>query len=199
MFFIRLIFLTRVLIAIPMSRQETTGPLQISQLRKQSSIIANSVHIENDFDMLLSDLDAMANQGLLMENNAMPRISLYRSGLENFEHIEYIAMVGIGSTGKKYRMLMDTGSSDIWIKSHDCIAGEKDNYHNRNSCRAKNHINLENEMSRDPEIVDLDAEFSIKYVKGFVSGRVYQTSVSLAGLETRLPIGIVNSADNLGR
>ena len=95
----------------------------------------------------------------------------------------YYGEVRIGSPPQKFRMVFDTGNSDLLVPSHDCSKDECGN-HSRfdyNQSTTFNNSNL---------------NFTIPYGPGEVSGTWASDTVGIAGTTiNQFPIGLVNWED----
>lgn len=86
--------------------------------------------------------------------------------------IGYMGIFEIGTPPRKFQLLVDSGSADLWVGAEGCQADDG------GSCG--NHSFLGPNSSSTYK--DLNQTWSIQYGTGAVTGRIVQDSISMAGL-----------------
>ncbi|KAG5339928.1 ASPP protease, partial [Acromyrmex charruanus] len=94
-----------------------------------------------------------------------------REHLFNDDNISYYGFITIGTPPQKFKILIDTGSSDFWIAFSNC-----DLYNA--ACWAHNRY----EYEKSSTYVENDTLFNISYNSGTVSGYLSMDVVNIAGL-----------------
>ena len=88
--------------------------------------------------------------------------------LSNYYNMEYYGIISVGTPPKDFRILFDTGSSNLWLPSSQCnICNGKNQYNNFNSIsyKSSNHF------------------FEINYVSGIVSGFISEDTIKIGGIQ----------------
>jgi len=118
-------------------------------------------------------LQAAAKGGLTKSTVA---VSNGTTGLDiEANDVGYIAVVQIGTPPKDFRILMDSGSSDLWVGATDC----KDQQTGV-ACGNK-HTFLGTTTSSS--FVDTKKPFQVTYGSGAVAGTIVTDNVAVAGLK----------------
>ena len=103
---------------------------------------------------------------------------------EDSTDFSYFSEVVIGSgPGEKYYLLMDTGSSALWVMGSNCTT---------KAC--KSHDTLGNSNSDSLSIGD-DA-FNVQYASGTVEGLIGTDSIQVAGLNVKMQLGLANETSD---
>ncbi|TYZ66884.1 hypothetical protein PybrP1_006350 [[Pythium] brassicae (nom. inval.)] len=98
---------------------------------------------------------------------------LVRIKLENFGQMQFVGAIGVGNPPQRFRVVFDTGSSDVWVPSISCDA-----------CAGAQRYRPEHSSSH--RRVRGDGRFVVQYGSGFVSGSVMRDSIHLGdGLEVQ--------------
>ena len=87
--------------------------------------------------------------------------------LSNYYNMEYYGIIKVGSPPKDFKILFDTGSSNLWLPSSKC-----------NICNDKNIYN----SSDSTTYQESNKNFEINYVSGKVSGFISEDIVNIGGL-----------------
>ncbi|XP_011055941.1 PREDICTED: lysosomal aspartic protease-like [Acromyrmex echinatior] len=95
--------------------------------------------------------------------------SVVRKHLFNDDNISYYGFITIGTPPQKFKVLIDTGSSDFWIASSNC---------DNTAYWAHNRY----EYEKSSTYVKNDTSFNISYNSGTVSGYLSMDVVNIAGL-----------------
>ncbi|CED83808.1 Aspartyl protease [Phaffia rhodozyma] len=90
--------------------------------------------------------------------------SLQNSGLD----ASYSASVNIGTPGQSFNLILDTGSSDLWVAGNDCTSG----------CSGITTW----DPSTSSTFKNLTTDFKIKYGSGTAEGYAVTDTVTLAGM-----------------
>lgn len=95
-------------------------------------------------------------------------------------HTVYFSEIDFGSKNKTFYLVVDTGSSDTWVPSSDCM-----------SQACKNH---ETYGKSDSDTLELEQkQFTILYGTGSVRGVVAQDYLSFAGFRVKAKFGLANA------
>ncbi|KAF8896228.1 acid protease [Infundibulicybe gibba] len=116
------------------------------------------------------ETDALANGGI---SEANPPNAANSLGLDIIANdVGYFAAVQIGSPPREFRILMDSGSADLWVGSEDCKS--------QAGGGCGNHLFLGPASSSS--FVDTNQPFQITYGTGAVAGTKVTDTVNIAGL-----------------
>jgi saccharopepsin len=104
--------------------------------------------------------------------------------LSNTGDYFFTAKIKIG-TGQVFKVELDTGSADLWLRGPSCTS--KDGSCGKNAVKKsmQTGVNL-NHKSMKP----MGKSFTIEYGTGKVTGKVYNTTVSIQGINISMPIGV---------
>ncbi|EQC38888.1 hypothetical protein SDRG_03846 [Saprolegnia diclina VS20] len=91
---------------------------------------------------------------------------LVRIPLVNLDQLQFYGSIEIGSPPQSFRVIFDTGSSDVWVPSHDCTACSGVARYNRSASST-----YADEMYR----------FQAYYGSGAVAGDVASDAIALPG------------------
>ncbi|EKM57764.1 uncharacterized protein PHACADRAFT_90884 [Phanerochaete carnosa HHB-10118-sp] len=116
------------------------------------------------------DLEAEDNGGL---TDANPPTAANSLGLDIEAYdVGYIATVQMGTPPQDFKLLMDSGSADLWVGGEQCQSTEGGN--------CGNHTFLGNQSSSS--FVDLGSQFQVTYGSGAVQGDIVTDNINVAGL-----------------
>ncbi|XP_018397790.1 PREDICTED: lysosomal aspartic protease-like [Cyphomyrmex costatus] len=90
------------------------------------------------------------------------------------DNASYYGLITIGTPPQKFKVLIDTGSSDLWVPSLDCISHSV-------ACWVHNRYNHE----KSSTYLKNDTPFNIVYGSGEVSGYLSTDVVNFAGLDVK--------------
>ena len=96
--------------------------------------------------------------------------------LINFANAQYYANISVGSPPQRFKVIFDTGSSNLWIQSDQCKS---------QSCREHKGFNMKNSHSYKP-FLSINNEvnvFQIKYGTGKIKGELGIDKVTIGDLE----------------
>ncbi|AET38129.1 proteinase A Ecym_2396 [Eremothecium cymbalariae DBVPG len=89
--------------------------------------------------------------------------------LDNFVNNQYYSEIGLGTPPQSFKVVMDTGSSNLWVPNKNCVSEACLNHarfdHDRSSSYAKN-----------------DSRFSVSYGKGSMEGFVSYDTLKIGDL-----------------
>lgn len=109
--------------------------------------------------------------------------------IHNFQNAQYYGEVKIGTPGQKFRVVFDTGSSNLWVPAMNC-AGCGGRF-----LFKKNRL----DTTKDSTFVGSETPFEIEYGSGPVSGKFAQDVVSVEGIKvTDQKLGVIENAKGLG-
>ncbi|KDO18267.1 hypothetical protein SPRG_15475 [Saprolegnia parasitica CBS 223.65] len=91
---------------------------------------------------------------------------LVRIPLVNLDQLQFYGSIHIGSPPQTFRVIFDTGSSDVWVPSQDCTACSGSARYNR---------------SASSPFADERYHFQAFYGSGAVAGDVFSDTVALPG------------------
>ncbi|KAF9466568.1 aspartic peptidase A1 [Collybia nuda] len=87
----------------------------------------------------------------------------------------YVGTVKIGTPARNFRLLMDSGSADLWVGGEGCIAPDDGDCGNHNFLGPKTSSSFR----------DTNQTWSIEYGTGAVSGHVVTDNISIASLKLK--------------
>lgn len=90
--------------------------------------------------------------------------------LTNYANAQYFAEIGLGTPPQTFKVILDTGSSNLWIPSSECTSI---------ACYLHNKYVSGDSITYKPNGTD----FSITYGSGSVKGYLSQDILQLAGIE----------------
>lgn len=95
-------------------------------------------------------------------------------GLKNFANSQYYAVIKVGSPSQEFKVIFDTGSSNLWVQSSICKTSgclQHKGFDHTSSSTFRKHI----ANGKVPI-------FSIKYGTGKISGEFVEDKVDVAGI-----------------
>ncbi|KAI0249141.1 acid protease [Lactifluus subvellereus] len=117
------------------------------------------------------DAAALANNTLTPANAPKTANSL---GLDiEANDVAYIATIQMGTPPRDFKLLMDSGSADLWVGAEGCKS--------TNASDCGNHVFLGPQSSSS--FVDTQQPFQIQYGKGAVRGNIITDNLVVAGLQ----------------
>lgn len=100
--------------------------------------------------------------------------------LKNFANSQYYGTIEIGSPPQMFKVIFDTGSSNLWVQSKSCASQgclQHNGFDHTKSTSFKKHY-VKKFGTKLPQV----ATFSIKYGTGKISGEFVKEKVSIAGI-----------------
>ncbi|KAJ8496882.1 hypothetical protein ONZ45_g12290 [Pleurotus djamor] len=116
------------------------------------------------------EIDALINGGVTPAATPTADNSLGLDIIAN--DVGYFAPVKIGTPPREFRILMDSGSADMWVGAEDCVS--------ETGAGCGNHLFLGNQSS--VTFNDSGIPWQITYGTGAVSGTIVKDNVNIAGL-----------------
>lgn len=89
--------------------------------------------------------------------------------ITNFMDAQYFGEVRIGTPGETFKVIFDTGSSNLWVPSSSCWSPACWTHHTFHSSKSSSYSQN-------------GTTFSIQYGSGGVKGKMSQDNVNLGGL-----------------
>lgn len=90
-------------------------------------------------------------------------------GVDNFLNAQYYSTIAIGSPPQEFKVVLDTGSSNLWIPSTDC---------NSIAC----YLHTKYDHGESTTYKQNGSDFAIQYGSGSVSGYISEDTVMLGDL-----------------
>jgi hypothetical protein len=100
--------------------------------------------------------------------------------LKNFANSQYYGEIEIGSPPQKFKVIFDTGSSNLWVQSKQCKTagcGQHVGFDHSKSISFRKHF-VRRFGSKIPQV----SAFSVKYGTGLISGEFAKDKVAVAGI-----------------
>jgi len=134
------------------------------------TVINSSTADEDGQGFSQIDLAAQTSGGLTQANAPTANNSL---GLDiEANDVGYIATVQMGNPPRNFKLLMDSGSADLWVGAEGCQSEDGGD--------CGNHVFLGEQSSSS--FVDTGKSFSVTYGSGSVSGDIVTDDLNVAGL-----------------
>lgn len=93
----------------------------------------------------------------------------FESPLTNYANAQYFTEIQLGTPGQVFKVILDTGSSNLWVPSQDCSSL---------ACFLHNKYDHDSSASYKAN----GSEFSIKYGSGALEGYVSQDTLAIGDL-----------------
>lgn len=110
-------------------------------------------------------------------NNLVSRNVTHLLDLKNFANSQYYAIIQVGSPAQSFKVIFDTGSSNLWIQSNICKTA---------GCLQHKGFDISTSSSfRKHYVSGKIPIFAIRYGTGKITGEFVEDTVNVAGLEIK--------------
>ncbi|KAF7115816.1 hypothetical protein CNMCM5793_003456 [Aspergillus hiratsukae] len=106
----------------------------------------------------------------LLEENSLNDMSRHDVLVDNFLNAQYFSEITLGTPPQKFKVVLDTGSSNLWVPGSDCTSI---------AC----FLHSKYDSSASSTYKKNGSEFSIKYGSGELSGFVSQDTLQIGDLK----------------
>uniref|UniRef100_A0A0K0F104 Peptidase A1 domain-containing protein n=1 Tax=Strongyloides venezuelensis TaxID=75913 RepID=A0A0K0F104_STRVS len=93
--------------------------------------------------------------------------------VDSIYDVEYLGNISIGTPGQKFRVVLDTGSSNLWVVDKSCLKSGIKN----NPCAGKSAFNSKRSLTYKNK----RRTFSIRYGIGYASGFIGEDTLQILG------------------
>ena len=148
-----------------MFNYESISFSQVERIYDLNNLNINNIITYDTKQLLNNTYNNNNNNSYYIKNSTFK----YTEELENFSDNQYVGIIFIGTPPQKFKVLFDTGSSNLWVNSINCTSISCENqslYNQNNSASYKNYYN--NSIK----------EVSIKYASGNITGILSKDKVS---------------------
>lgn len=121
-------------------------------------------------------------------SNVLSKRDTLLSEMNNTLNSMYTTKIVVGSRGQSVNVVLDTGSSDTWIRGQNCTLRHKSS--KSNSC-AGNRFDPTLDQSFKP----LFKTFSQSYGTGYIEGQVYNGRLTFGKQNVSLTLGLADTMD----
>lgn len=105
--------------------------------------------------------------------------------VKDYVNAQYYGTIKVGTPSQEFRVVFDTGSSNLWVPGSAC-----------SKCTGKNMLNVMNSSS----FLGYKNKFYIKYGSGPVSGKFAQDTVTLGDIVVpEQKLGVITNVAGLGK
>ena len=111
-------------------------------------------------------------------------LSVGKVDINQFEDAQYYGDISLGTPAQVFKVIFDTGSSNLWVASYNCSL----------SCGLHNRYNPSKSSTYIPD----GRKFAIDYASGPVSGWVEKDKLNVGGLIYNQTFAMVDDAGGLG-
>jgi cathepsin E len=122
--------------------------------------------------------------------------TLVRITLENYDQMQFFATIHVGK--QPFRVIFDTGSSDVWVPGEQCRACAGHHRYHANASRPPRAVDDEGFEVVTVGEDDDHEPFSLQYGSGTVSGTAIRETLRLGG-SLELPNARIGSVHEQGR
>lgn len=109
--------------------------------------------------------DAKINTETVVDK-ATGKVKKYTLLLEDIRNTQYVGTLAIGNPPQMLDVIMDTGSSNLWVNSEKCMS---------EGCRAHHRF----DQTKSPTFKSLDIGMSVKFGSGKIYGTLGQDTVAI--------------------
>ncbi|CEF69832.1 Aspartic peptidase family and Aspartic peptidase domain-containing protein [Strongyloides ratti] len=97
--------------------------------------------------------------------------------VNSYQDVEYLGNISIGTPGQHFRVVLDTGSSNLWVVDKNCLKTNKKN----NPCLGKSLF----DSKRSKTYKNKKRNFGITYGKGYAKGHIGEDTFQILGRKGR--------------
>jgi len=157
---------------------------------KIHKVTLNKVPEEEFVDFFLREPDVLdADSRVLKTELGVGLAGHENEVIHNYKNAQYYGTISVGSPGQSFRVVFDTGSSNLWVPAKGCkgCGGRWLFKHNKfTSTSSSSYISSK-------------APFNIKYGSGPVSGVFGVDTVTIEGITVeKQSLGVISSTKGLG-
>lgn len=113
-----------------------------------------------------------AQQELMYKHTAVRTQDGHHVAVDNFLNAQYFSTIALGQPPQEFKVVLDTGSSNLWIPSKDCTSI---------AC----YLHSKYDHSDSVSYKQNGSDFSITYGSGSVAGYISQDTLQLGDLEIK--------------
>ncbi|GAB9474842.1 Cathepsin-like aspartic protease a1 [Globisporangium polare] len=169
---------------------------------EETAVISLAYDAMNEYESLMMEQDAerdgreepetLDSGGVKTSDDAKKDRRLVRIELENYDQMQFFGTLRVGNPPQQFRVIFDTGSSDVWVPSESCraCAGIRRYHAHRSTSHCRHGGNNATTTER----------FDVHYGSGKVSGEVMHETIRLGNSNNGLEItGVrIGAADHQG-
>lgn len=180
---------TTLFLALYLSLSVISGNAEVTKVTLKK--VAEEEFVDSFFQEQDAEIDAVSRRGL----RSGTRLGLTNHDNEvisNFQNSQYYGIIKVGTPGQEFRVIFDTGSSNVWIPSSACIL----------RCGIPFLKKLKkNKFSKasSSSFTGSKDKFAIQYGSGPVSGEFGEDAVSVQSISVpKQKLGVITDATGLG-
>jgi hypothetical protein len=155
-----------------------------------TKVTLTKVPEEEFVDLLFQKKDVAGGRILTVdEESDEVKADAHNEVIHNYKNAQYYGTISVGSPGQSFRVVFDTGSSNLWVPSAKCkgCGGRFLFRHNKFN------------QSASGTYVASQAPFNIRYGSGPVSGVFGEDTVNVEGVTVeKQKLGLISNAKGLG-
>jgi len=168
--------------------------LGLSALSANAEVTKVSLHkvAEDEFvDMFFQEQDEVV-EAVSRKLRTEVQSELASNGnevIKNFQNAQYYGVIKVGTPGQDFRVVFDTGSSNLWVPAKSC-----------GSCGGRFFMKKNKfDGTTSSSFTASDDIFAIQYGSGPVSGKFARDTVSVQGITVpEQELGVISDAGGLG-
>lgn len=143
---------------------------QLSLLRHHEELTKRGM--ESGLEIMSADLGKRGSNNFQVAAATVPTLANTVALDEDGKDVSYFSTVTVGSNAKSFRVVMDSGSSDLWVPASDCTAAACQTH---SSLGASDSTTLK--ISTTP--------WKITYGSGAANGFMVQDTLQMAGMQMK--------------